>query len=99
MNYPTINTFQNVPESTTALSFKLVQDSIQTIYKGDEVFDRNNISDEELEEFVNNMTQAQFTKIQTFFDTMPRVRHNIKYQNPKTGKEFEMNLTGTSDFF
>lgn len=99
MNYPTINTFQNVPESTTALSFKLVQDSIQTIYKGDEVYDRNNISDKELEEFVNNMTQAQFTKVQTFFDTMPRVRHNIKYQNPKTGKEFEMNLTGTSDFF
>ena len=99
MKYPTINTFQNVPESTTALSFKLVQDSIQTIYKGDDVYDRNNISDEELEEFVNNMTQAQFTKIQTFFDTMPRVRHKIKYQNPKTGKEFEMNLTGTSDFF
>ena len=99
MNYPTINTFQNVPESTTALSFKLVQDSIQTIYKGDEVYDRNNISDKELEEFVNNMTQAQFTKVQTFFDTMPRVRHNIKYQNPKTGKDFEMNLTGTSDFF
>ena len=99
MKYPTINTFQNVPESTTALSFKLVQDSIQTIYKGDEVYDRNNISNEELEEFVNNMTQQQFNKIQTFFDTMPRVRHNIKYQNPKTGKEFEMNLTGTSDFF
>ena len=99
MKYPTINTFQNVPESTTALSFKLVQDSIQTIYKGDEVYDRNNISDEELEEFVNNMTQQQFNKIQTFFDTMPRVRHKIKYQNPKTGKEFEMNLTGTSDFF
>ena len=56
-------------------------------------------SREELEEFINNLTQSQFNKLQTFFETMPRVRHNIKYQNPKTGKEFEMNLTGTSDFF
>ena len=80
------------------LSFQLVQDSIQTIYS-DDVYDRNNISDEEREEFVNNMTQAQFTRIQTFFDTMFRVRHEIKYQNYKTGKEFSMKLTGSSDFF
>ena len=99
MRYPTADSFKNYPESSTALSYKLAQDSIQTIYKGDEVYDRNNISDEELEEFVNNMTQVQFTKLQAFFDTMPRVRHTIKYQNPKTGKDFEMKLTGTSDFF
>ena len=76
-----------------------MENEIQTIYKGDDVYDKNNISSEELEEFINNLTQSQFNKLQTFFETMPRVRHNIKYQNPKTGKEFEMNLTGTSDFF
>ena len=99
MRYPTVDSFKNFPESTTALSYKLAQDSIQSIYKGGEVYDRNNISEEDMTEFVNNLTQAQFSKIQAFFDTMPRVRHTIKYQNPKTGKDFEMKLTGTSDFF
>ena len=99
MRYPTVDSFKNFPESTTALSYKLAQDSIQSIYKGGEVYDRNNISEEDMTEFVNNLTQAQFSKIQAFFDTMPRVRHTIKYQNPKTGKDFEIKLTGTSDFF
>ena len=98
MRYPTIEVFKKY-DKMAELSYKIVKESIATIYKGDDVYDKNNISSEELEEFINNLTQSQFNKLQTFFETMPRVRHNIKYQNPKTGKEFEMNLTGTSDFF
>ena len=98
MRYPTIKTFNN-KVSATQLSFDLITECIQSIYNGDDVFDRNNIDRKELEEWVNNLTQPQFTKMSEFFSTMPSMKHTLKYKNPKSGKEFEMHLNGIRDFF
>ena len=54
---------------------------------------------DDLDEFVDSMTHEQFQRIQTFFDTMPKVRHKIKVKNPKTGVEGEVVLEGIQDFF
>lgn len=98
LQYPTIASFSNV-NSNTELSFKILKESIQSIYKGDDVYDRNNISDEELDEYINSLTQKQYKQLQSFFDTMPRIRHKIEYENPKSGKKFTLTLNGTNDFF
>ena len=98
MRYPTIEAFKKY-DKMAELSYKIVKESIATIYKGDDVYDRNNISEEEIEEFVDNLTQKQFEQLQTFYDTMPRIRHKVNYTNPKSGKEFSTVLTGTADFF
>jgi hypothetical protein len=98
MRYPTIQTFSN-KVTPTQLSFDLANECIESIYKGDEVFDRNNIEAKELDEWVNNLTQSQFAKISEFFSTMPTIEHTLKYKNPKSGKEFKMELKGLRDFF
>jgi|TARA_Y100000296_G_scaffold50434_1_gene57768 hypothetical protein len=98
MRYPTIESFTS-KITATQLSFDLVSECIGSIYKGDEVFDRNNIDKKELDEWVNNLTQNQFTKMAEFFGTMPKITHTLKYKNPKSGKEFEMQLNGIRDFF
>lgn len=98
LEYPTISSFSNV-DTNAELSFRLLRDSIKTIYKGDEVYDRNNISEKELDDYVNSLTQKQYKQLQTFFETMPRIRHKIDYENPKSGKKFTLTLNGTNDFF
>ena len=98
MRYPTIGSFTN-KSTTTDLTFGLVATCIESIYKGEEVFDRNNIEQGELDEWVNSLTQDQFTKMGQFFATMPKITHTLKYKNPKSGKEFEMKLSGIKDFF
>lgn len=98
MRYPTIQTFSS-KVTPTQLSFDLTTECIETIYKGEDVFDRNNIERNELDEWVNNLTQSQFTKIADFFATMPTLEHTLTYKNPKSGKEFEMQLKGIRDFF
>jgi len=35
----------------------------------------------------------------SFFATMPNISHTMKYKNPKSGKDFEMQLEGIKDFF
>ena len=98
LKYNPIEVFKKY-DKIAELSYKIVKESIATIYKGDDVYDRNNITEQELEEFVDNLTQQQFEKLQAFYDTMPRIRHKVNYTNPKSGKEFSTVLTGTADFF
>ena len=98
MSYPTIKSF-NGQATNTEVSLDVLKDSIESIYKGEEVYDRNNISAEELEQYVGSLTQAQYKQLINFFDKMPRIKHTIKYKNPKTDKEFNLTLNGTRDFF
>ena len=34
-----------------------------------------------------------------FFDTMPRLKHTVKIENPKTKVKSDITLTGLNDFF
>jgi len=81
------------------LSFNLVRDCIAQIYNGDEVHEANDLSVEELDEYVEHLTTKQFKQIRNYFESLPIVSHLIKYQNPKSGKEFTLLLQGASDFF
>ena len=48
---------------------------------------------------VEGLTNNQFEKIQSFFETMPTLRHVLKVKNPKTKVVNEVVLEGLSDFF
>ena len=81
------------------LSVNLMRDCIAQIYNGDEIFETKDLEPSELEQFVDNLTMPQFKKIKDFFETLPVIKHTIKYKNPKSGMEHEMLLQGASDFF
>lgn len=98
MKYPTVKSFRdNV--SPSEVSFKLVKDCVQTIYKGEDTYERSNIEDKELDEWIDTLTPEQYKKILEWFKTMPRIEHLIEYKNPKSGKEFKLKLQGIKDFF
>ena len=40
-----------------------------------------------------------FNNIKKFFDTMPRLRHEIEVENPKTKVKSKVTLQGLQDFF
>ena len=50
-------------------------------------------------EFVAQLDTKQFKDVQKFFDTMPKLKHEITIKNPKTKKESKVTLTGLNDFF
>ena len=68
----------------------------------DELFDENEVYDEmnqqELQEFIEQMTTDQFEKVQDFFDTMPKLRHTVEVENPKTGVVNTVHLEGMQSF-
>jgi hypothetical protein len=54
---------------------------------------------EDATEFLMSMTQEQFSKIQEFFETIPRLKHTIKWNCEKCGIDDEVVVEGLQSFF
>ena len=78
---------------------KVIAESIDQIFEGEEVYDESTTSKKEFVEFVEGLTTPQLEKIQEFFETAPRLEHSFKVTNPSTGKESDYTLRGLASFF
>jgi|TARA_Y100000310_G_scaffold53807_1_gene49340 hypothetical protein len=101
MKYPTLKNFlgKSMSKATAVDAVSLVSDCIHQIIDGKEVFESNDLSKKELDEFVDNLTQAQFAKMNDFFSTMPKLKHIVNVTNPKTKKKGKVTLEGMQSFF
>ena len=99
MNYPRVNNVSGMNMEDPNAGFEIIKNCIGQIYDADEVYDKNDISKKELDEFVNSMSHQQFTKLQSFFEDMPKVRYRTKIKNPKTGVESDLVIEGLQNFF
>jgi hypothetical protein len=88
-------------EITATNMLDVISSCIFEIYdkKGEEVFQAKDSTKKELVAFIEQLDTKNFAKIQDFFDTMPKLKHNITIKNPKTKVESEVVLSGLSDFF
>jgi len=78
---------------------KIVAESIDQIFEGEEVYDESTTSKKEFVQFVESLTNQQLEKIQAFFETSPRLEHSFKITNPNTGVESTYTLRGLQSFF
>ena len=80
-------------------SFALIASCIDKIYSEDEVWATADCTKKEMNDFLEAMNSSQFKEIEKFFETMPKLKHEIKITNPKTGVESEVVLEGLASFF
>jgi len=79
--------------------YDMITNAIETIYKGEKVYQAKDSTKEELREFVDNLTADQMKNLNKFYTTMPRLEHKIEVVNPKTQVKSEVVLKGLADFF
>ncbi len=103
MKYPSIDSFagSGITNITTDNMLDVIGSCILQIYdkKGEEIFDAKDQTKEELIEFIEQLNTKQFAELQKFFDTMPKLKHVVKVENPKTKVKSDILLQGLSDFF
>jgi hypothetical protein len=63
------------------------------------VYERADMDDKELDEFLGQLDASMFKKVEQFFMTVPRLKHEVKVTNPNTGKENDIVVEGLSSFF
>ena len=97
--YPTLLDISKIGSIETSDGiFKLMNRCIHEIHYGDDVYNRVDISDKDIEEFIDQLTGEQFEKITQFFQTMPKLIHKISVTNPKTNVQSEVVLEGLQSF-
>ena len=103
MKYPTIDSFREsgIQDINASNMLEVIGGCILQIYEeeGKKVYDPKDQTKKELTDFIEQLTTEQFKHIQKFFDTMPKLKHEITIKNPKTKKENKITLTGLNDFF
>ena len=101
LKYPTLSMMNktDLKDADYDTAFDLMVGCVHEIFEGDKIYPGQDSTKEELKEFLEKLPQGAFDKIKTFFDTMPRLRHEQEVTNPKTGVKSTVTFSGLQDFF
>ena len=101
MKYPTLNDMTDLDVETINSTeiFTMIKRCVYEIRDGETIYNRVDMSEKELEEFIDSLTAEQFEGLTDFFETMPKVQHSVEVTNPKTKKKGEIIIEGIQSFF
>ena len=100
LSYPDMSKLGKVDKIDTAeAGMNIIKDCIDMIYTEEEMYERGTFTDKELDEFVESLNTQQFTLIRDFFDTMPVLKHTVKYKCETCGEDKETTIQGLNSFF
>lgn len=101
MKYPTIDEFvalSTLDNKDPLTDYIMLCNCIDYIASEDEVYYFKDYTQEEINTFLDDLSGDVIKGITRFFETMPRMKHEVKYTN-KEGKEKTLNIEGMRSFF
>jgi hypothetical protein len=101
LKYPTIDDFASIlkqDELSPDKSYQILISSIDILASEDEVYNFKDFTKKQVDEFIESLHSDVTRKIKSFFDTMPKVRHEMPYVNSK-GEKKVFTIQGTQSFF
>lgn len=102
MKFPTIKEvtkITNINDPSIEEAFNLITSCIVAIKTEEERFVMKDASPEEVTEFLDGLTSAQFEKLSNFVIDIPKLSHNVEYVCPKCETENKIVLEGIDSFF
>ena len=100
MKYPCLADMTGFDEEGEITNiFEMVKRCVYEIRQGETVYNKVDISDKELDDFIGTMSTSNFEDVTNFFNTMPKLIHVIEVKNPKTKKTSEVPIEGLQSFF
>ena len=88
----------NESETDVQKVFGMLHQCIEEIRDGDTIYYKTDMTKKDLEQFVDQLSTNQFEDILEFFNSMPKLRHIVEIENPKTKVKNTIVLEGLSDF-
>jgi len=86
-------------KANSKIIFDIISKSIYQIYEGEKIYNTSDYTRDELNKFIESLDSKTFKKVQEFYDTMPKLTHEIEVTNPKTNVKSKVMLQGLTDFF
>ena len=102
MKYPNFNDvlkFEDNNLTETEKTFMLIGKCMESIETEEENIMLKDVSDAEVNEFIESLNTEQFIKVREYVENMPRVEKEIKFVCGSCETENTMVLSGIDDFF
>jgi hypothetical protein len=101
MKYPTLGSIDPTTDfnDQSKIMFDLIGKSIYQVYEGEKVYNASDYKKEELDKFVEGLDSKTFKKMQDFYQSIPKLMHEIEVTNPNTQVKSKVVLSGLNDFF
>ena len=98
-DYPMMSSTVNyINDERPDIMFDVVRDCVKEIHFGEDIYNKVDLSKKDLNDFIDSLDTEQFTKVMEFFETMPKLRHVVEVENPKTKVKNEILLEGLENF-
>lgn len=100
MKYPTIEMLSSIEKSEDnkfEQMFNMLAKCIQSVWDENKLYEE--FSDEDALNFVHSLSKSQFERLLTFYNTMPKLKHVVKFKCTECGTEDEIVLEGLTSFF
>jgi len=101
MKYPEfslVNKLSN-KDSAVDIAFEVVLDSIDYIFDGEQYYYAAETPREELMQFIESLNQEQFSKLEDFFNHLPKMNKKIEMKCSKCGFDHTISMEGLESFF
>ena len=101
MGYPKLSDLRNYEDNDNTQVkqvFRILNQCVKEIHYGDDIYHKIDITDKDLNQFIEQMTNSQFEKVMEFFNGMPKLRHIVEVTNPNTKKKNEVVVEGLQSF-
>ena len=97
LRYPTLKSVMNMRGDDADSMFTMICENIEYLYDKEQIY--SDFTLQEIEEWVGKLNKSQFNKITEFFESIPKLSHDIKWTCPKCGEEETITLEGLQSFF
>jgi len=98
-NLDILGKLEKVKDGDVDSIFDVVADCMESVYTTEEVFNTKDQTKQEVIDFLENLTQEQFKKIENFFLTMPKLQQTVEYDCPVCAKHHVKMMEGLASFF
>jgi hypothetical protein len=85
-------------EANTEQAFALIRSCLLTIITDQERINLSEVTQEELQDFLDSMSSTQFEKIKEFVDGIPKLQHEVDFTCDKCGHENKLTIEGVANF-
>ena len=98
-SYLAISDLDNLDVNNTMSAFKILSCSLAFVITEDERIDMREVSEDEIQAFIESMNREQFLKVQQYLDSMPKLSHDIEFTCENCKKSNTQTLEGMASFF
>lgn len=101
MKYPNYTVMKAISDKDSVIDrkIKLIAACVDVVTQGDKVYTRKDFTEKEMVNFIENLTESQYKKLEVFVDNLPYFIVKLEKDCPKCGFHHVMEYNDLTDFF